>query len=71
MKCPFCDSKNIKVLETRELNDNTTRRRKLCLDCNKRFTTYERIELGQIWVIKKDGRKQRFEKEKILLSRLL
>ena len=65
MRCPFCDSKNIKVLETRELRDNTTRRRKICLDCGKRFTTYETIEFGNLIVIKKDGRKERFDKEKI------
>ncbi len=65
MKCPFCNSNELKVVETRESVDNLTRRRKECFSCNKRFTTYEKIDLGNIFVVKKDGTKQEFKEQKI------
>ena len=67
MKCPFCTSQKLKVNETRISNNNITRRRKECLDCKKRFTTYESINLN-IHVIKKDGSKVLFDESKIKSS---
>lgn len=63
MRCIFCNN-DTRVIETRDLG-NTIRRRRECLNCNGRFTTYERIEHSPIIVIKKDGSKERFNIEKI------
>ncbi len=65
MRCPYCGSDDIKVLETRE-SGGTIRRRRECLSCGKRFTTYERIETTPIVVVKKDGRREQFDPQKIL-----
>lgn len=65
MVCPYCGHKELKVIETRESNKNTTRRRRECEKCGKRFTTYERIENVNVKVIKKDGRIEDFDKQKI------
>ena len=66
MHCIFCKNKESKVIETRLSDDGTTvRRRRRCLKCQKRFTTYERIEELPILVIKKDGRRERFNREKL------
>ncbi len=64
MRCPYCFYEETKVLETRE-NDSSTRRRRECLGCEKRFTTHERVEGVQLIVIKKDGTKQQFDREKL------
>ena len=64
MKCPYCGNEDSKVLESRFIRD-TTRRRRECLKCEKRFTTYERIENVALTVIKKDGRKEQFDRNKI------
>jgi transcriptional repressor NrdR len=66
MKCPYCGSENFKTLETRDSPDNTTRRRKECVNCNKRFTTYEYIETVELMVRKKDGKLERFDVNKII-----
>ena len=67
MKCPFCSSTETKVIDKRETENNEqTRRRRECLSCSKRFTTYERIELTNLIVVKKDGTRQQFNKDKIL-----
>lgn len=66
MICPFCSHSDIKVLETRETSETETRRRRECLKCGKRFTTYERMELKPLQVIKKDGKLELFDREKIL-----
>ena len=67
MKCPYCNYEETQVIDTRETeNLETTRRRRECLKCNKRFTTYERIEEADIIVVKKDGRRERFERKKLL-----
>ncbi|MGM5481489.1 MAG: transcriptional regulator NrdR [Nanobdellota archaeon] len=66
MICPYCSQQETKVLETRETSPNETRRRRECLSCNKRFTTYERIELKPILVIKKDGKREQFDREKVM-----
>lgn len=66
MLCPFCGYQESKVLETRESEDlKTTRRRRECLKCGKRFTTYERVETSPLVVVKKDGRREEFDSEKL------
>jgi transcriptional repressor NrdR len=68
MKCPYCNHTETKVLETRETEEDITRRRRECLKCEKRFTTYEQVELTNLSVIKKDGRREIFDKQKIIKS---
>ena len=66
MKCPYCFHDETKVVDKRETEDlDTTRRRRECLKCEKRFTTYERVESLDLVVIKKDGRREAFDREKI------
>ena len=65
MRCPYCKHTETKVLETREVENNTRRRRE-CLKCSKRFTTYEQIETYNIYVIKKNGSREVFDKQKML-----
>lgn len=66
MKCPFCASTETKVVDKREAeNEEQTRRRRECLTCSKRFTTYERVELTNLVVVKKEGTRQQFNKDKI------
>ncbi|MFP4524539.1 MAG: transcriptional regulator NrdR [Candidatus Woesearchaeota archaeon] len=65
MRCPYCNHPETKVLETREAESNTRRRRE-CQKCSKRFTTYEEIELTNIYVLKKNGSKQEFNRQKLL-----
>src|SRR5213596_1045770 len=67
MKCPFCGFENDKVVDSRESKEaDSIRRRRECLKCSRRFTTYERIDEIPYMVIKKDGRRERFERQKIL-----
>jgi transcriptional repressor NrdR len=66
MKCPYCGSEEFKVLETRDSLENTTRRRKECNKCGKRFTTYEYVETIELMVRKKDGKLERFDLNKIV-----
>lgn len=67
MNCPFCDTKNSKVLDSRLLKQGTSvRRRRECPVCERRFTTYESFEVNMPMVIKVDGRREKYEKEKIL-----
>ena len=66
MKCPYCDKAETNVVDSREAEDQTTiRRRRSCGYCSKRFTTYERIEGIDLKVLKKDGRKEDFSREKL------
>lgn len=66
MKCPYCGSTDTEVVETRDSEDlETIRRRRECLKCNKRFTTYERIENVNLIVIKKDGKREQFDRDKL------
>lgn len=66
MKCPFCLSEKTQVLESRAVEDgNAIRRRRECTKCNKRFTTYEKTKNNFLWVVKKDGRREPFDKEKL------
>ena len=67
MKCPFCGHKEDKVVDSRSTaEDSAIRRRRECLKCDKRFTTYEYIEDISLMVIKKDGRREAFDHQKIL-----
>lgn len=67
MKCPFCSHTEDKVIDSRLSQDgDVTRRRRECLKCGKRFTTYERVEEALPLVIKKDGRRELFDRTKIL-----
>lgn len=65
MKCPYCSHADLEVLETREADESATRRRRVCRKCEKRFTTYERIENIDLAVIKKDNRREAFNREKL------
>lgn len=66
MKCPFCAADNDKVIDSRSNNDGfSIRRRRECLNCQRRFTTYEHVERPSIKVIKKDGIREPFDAEKI------
>ena len=67
MKCPFCSHPNSKVVDSRPArNGRAIRRRRECLNCMERFTTYEQIEEFQPMVVKKDGRREPFERRKII-----
>jgi transcriptional repressor NrdR len=66
MKCPYCESEGVKTLETRDTQNNVVRRRKECMDCGRRFTTYEYVEVVELMVRKKDGRLERFDSNKII-----
>ena len=65
MNCPYCGSQESKVIDSRGL-DEVVRRRRKCLACNARFTTYERIQPHDIFIIKKDGRREEFSRDKLL-----
>ena len=66
MKCPYCHHKDTRVLDSRESNEETAiRRRRECQKCERRFTTYERLETSNIIIIKKDGRREQFDREKL------
>lgn len=66
MICPYCSHDETKVLETRETSITETRRRRECLKCEKRFTTYERIEHKPLLIIKKDGKREQYDREKMM-----
>jgi len=66
MKCPFCGNLETKVLDSRPAgNGNSVRRRRECINCDSRFTTYERFEESRIRVVKKEGKRELFDREKI------
>lgn len=67
MKCPFCDFSESKVIDSRPADDGTSiRRRRECLKCQKRFTTYEKLETISLIVVKQDNSRQPFDREKIM-----
>jgi len=66
VNCPYCSSDDLKVLETRDSQDNRVRRRRECLTCGRRFTTYEYIEKIPLMVRKKDGNLESFQVDKII-----
>ena len=71
MKCPFCGHPEDKVVDSREGKEHQAiRRRRECLGCKKRFTTYERVDEIPYMVVKKDGRREKFDRQKILAGLL-
>jgi transcriptional repressor NrdR len=69
MKCPYCADPNTQVVDTRENEEgDTVRRRRRCLACDKRFTTYERVELQLPLVVKKNGSRVEYDRDKIVAS---
>jgi len=67
MKCPFCSHQEDKVIDSRESKEgDAIRRRRQCIACDRRFTTYEKIDEIPYMVVKKDGRREKFERQKIL-----
>src|SRR5476649_692976 len=67
MKCPYCSHLGDKVVDSRESKEGEViRRRRECLDCSRRFTSYERIDEIPCMVIKKDGTRERFERQKLI-----
>jgi len=67
MKCPFCGHLKDKVVDSRETQESQAiRRRRECLECGRRFTTYEKLEDVPVMVVKKDGRRERFDRKKLL-----
>ena len=71
MKCPYCGMRESKVIDSRPTDEcDSIRRRRECLSCGKRFTTYETVERLPLMVLKKDGSRQSFDKEKVLRGML-
>lgn len=69
VKCPYCGSRGSRVVDKRDSEDAAvTRRRRECLKCSGRFTTYERPEIGALMIVKKDGRRQEFDRAKLRSS---
>ena len=69
MRCPYCNFSDNKVIDSRPSDDDSTiRRRRECCNCGERFTTYERVELMPLMVIKKDGSRQAFDRQKLLIG---
>jgi transcriptional repressor NrdR len=67
MTCPFCGHRHDRVIDSRESQEGSvTRRRRECLQCNRRFTTYERCEEVPYMVVKRDGRREKFDRQKVL-----
>lgn len=67
MRCPYCDFMESKVIDSRPTDEGgTIRRRRECIDCGKRFTTYEKVETAPIIVVKKDKSRQLFDRQKIM-----
>ncbi len=65
MKCPYCPAKETMVIETRDSDLDAIRRRRECAKCGKRFTTYERLGATELFVIKRDGRRENFDRVKL------
>ena len=63
MQCPYCDHDDSKVIDSRDINE-TVRRRRQCLSCGERFSTFERVVARGLLVVKKDGRREEFQREK-------
>ncbi len=68
MLCPYCRSSEISVIDSRDVDNSAIRRRRVCEECRKRFTTYERIEAFNFIVIKSDGKREPFDVNKILVG---
>jgi transcriptional repressor NrdR len=69
MRCPYCGADNTQVKDSRPSEDATAiRRRRVCADCGGRFTTFERVQLRELWVLKKSGRRVPFDRDKLMRS---
>ncbi|HVZ15053.1 MAG TPA: transcriptional regulator NrdR [Bauldia sp.] len=69
MRCPYCGNPDTQVKDSRPSEDNTAiRRRRVCPDCGGRFTTFERVQLRELTVVKKNGRRQPFDRDKLMRS---
>jgi len=69
MKCPYCAHEENQVLDSRDSEDlSSVRRRRECLKCSKRFTTYERVDTVDLFIKKKDGRREQFDRRKLLIG---
>ena len=66
MKCPYCGADDTKVIDSRPAEDNSIRRRRECEDCGRRFTTYEKVELIPLYVIKKDNSREKYDRSKLM-----
>lgn len=71
MKCPYCSHLDSKVVDSRDTETGAIRRRRECLSCHKRFTTYERVETVPLLVVKKDGRREEFNRDKLVNGLLM
>ncbi len=72
MKCPFCNNEDTKVIDTRSMEENTViKRRRLCENCNERFTTYEKLDVIPISVVKRDFKREPFDRNKLLKGIML
>lgn len=71
MKCPYCSAEDTKVIDSRPCEGGAIRRRRQCIVCDKRFTTYERVEAIPLMVVKKDGVREEFDRMKIEKGMLL
>ncbi len=67
MRCPYCEYANSKVIDSRDSGDGIRRRRE-CLKCERRFTTYEYVQMRTMMVVKRDGRREEFQREKLFAS---
>ncbi len=66
MKCPFCSSENTRVIDSRPADDNNSiRRRRVCDECSRRFTTYEKVETIPLIIVKKDNNREQYDRSKI------
>ena len=71
MKCPYCNYYDTSVIDSRDSEDlGSIRRRRECMKCEKRFTTYERVDMVDMIVMKKDGRREQFDKKKLMTGML-
>lgn len=66
MKCPYCGKENTRVIDSRPTDDSSIRRRRQCDECGKRFTTYEKVEILPLIVVKKDNNREPYDREKIV-----
>jgi len=65
MKCPYCPAPETNVIETRDSDLDAIRRRRECTNCGKRFTTYEKLDVVDLFVVKRDGRREKFDRTKL------
>ena len=69
MRCPVCGERDTRVIDSRDLEDGTTiRRRRECTQCENRFTTHERVEAARLFVFKRDGSREEFDREKLVVG---